>query len=55
MGHDPALSPQEAGRLGVEAASLPQLLERVDIVSLHVPLSPQTRHMIDEPALCRAL
>jgi phosphoglycerate dehydrogenase-like enzyme len=32
---------------------LPELLERSDFVSLHVPLTPETRHLIDEPALRR--
>ena len=32
---------------------LPELLRRSDFVSLHVPLTPQTRHLIDAPALQR--
>jgi glyoxylate reductase len=32
---------------------LPELLERSDYVSLHVPLTPQTRHLIDADALAR--
>jgi glyoxylate reductase len=32
---------------------LHELLERADFVSLHTPLSPATRHLIDEPALAR--
>jgi glyoxylate reductase len=31
--------------------ALPELLERSDFVSLHVPLTPETRHLIDEAAL----
>ena len=34
-----------------EACSLPQLLSRADIVSLHVPLNDETHHMLDESAL----
>jgi glyoxylate reductase len=33
--------------------SLEQLLERADFVSLHVPLSPATRRLIDAGALAR--
>ncbi len=33
--------------------SLDQLLSTSDIVSLHVPLTPETRHLIDERALAR--
>lgn len=46
-------SPAEEARLGVEYVALPALLERADIVSLHVPLNEATRHMIDAQALAR--
>jgi lactate dehydrogenase-like 2-hydroxyacid dehydrogenase len=40
-----------------EAAATPlpldQLLATSDVVSLHVPLTPDTRHLIDQPALAR--
>jgi glyoxylate reductase len=40
------LDPQEEVRLGVEYVSLDDLLRRSDFVSLHVPLTEQTRHLI---------
>lgn len=43
--------PDVEARLGVVAATLPELLAEADIVSLHVPLSPQTHHLIGEPEL----
>jgi len=36
-----------------ESMSLDQLLATSDVVSLHVPLLPQTRHLIDRTALSR--
>jgi glyoxylate reductase len=33
--------------------SIDQLLNTSDIVSLHVPLTPETRHLIDKKALTR--
>jgi glyoxylate reductase len=36
-----------------EPMSLDRLLNTSDVVSLHVPLSPETRHMIDKTALAR--
>src|SRR5207247_1829320 len=36
-----------------EAMPLDRLLATSDIVSLHCPLSSETRHLIDQPALAR--
>jgi lactate dehydrogenase-like 2-hydroxyacid dehydrogenase len=36
-----------------EAMPLDRLLATSDVVSLHCPLSPETRHLIDQPALAR--
>jgi glyoxylate reductase len=38
---------------GYESMSLDQLLATSDVISLHVPLSSQTRHLIDRTALSR--
>lgn len=38
---------------GVQASALAPLLEQADIVSLHCPLTPATRHLIDAAALAR--
>lgn len=35
---------------GVEYVSLPELLSHSDVVSLHVPLTPATRHILDDKA-----
>jgi phosphoglycerate dehydrogenase-like enzyme len=39
--------------LGVRFLWLDELLEVADVVSLHVPSTPATRHLIDAPALAR--
>lgn len=39
-----------AGELGFEYVPLEKLYADADIISLHVPLTPETRHMIDERA-----
>ncbi|MGZ4722683.1 MAG: phosphoglycerate dehydrogenase [Ilumatobacteraceae bacterium] len=44
---DPAMDGSESPR----AVELTELLSRADIVSLHCPLMPSTRHLIDEEAL----
>jgi D-3-phosphoglycerate dehydrogenase / 2-oxoglutarate reductase len=51
IGFDPYLDPAEARALGVELVELDELLRRADAVSLHVPLTGETRHLIDERAL----
>jgi len=40
-------SPEDEAALGVQYAELDDLLARADVVSLHVPLLPDTRHLID--------
>jgi phosphoglycerate dehydrogenase-like enzyme len=49
--YDPFLGEEEAASLGVEKAELDDLLRRSDIVSLHAPALPETRHMIDASRL----
>lgn len=43
--------PEVEQALGVERCALDDLLRRADIVTLHVPLNEQTRHIIDARAL----
>jgi len=45
--HDAAL----VSELGVRYVDLPELYRESDVISLHVPLTPQTHHMIDAAAL----
>ncbi len=48
---DPYIPASRANALGVELTEFDDLLARADIVTLHVPLTPQTRGMIDARAL----
>ncbi|MEY9834847.1 phosphoglycerate dehydrogenase-like enzyme [Streptacidiphilus sp. EB103A] len=48
---DPFLEPDDARRLGVHLAELDLLLAGCDIVSLHAPSLPSTRHLIDRHRL----
>jgi glyoxylate reductase len=47
------LPAEREAALGVARRELPELLAEADVVSLHVPLGPETRHLIDGPALAR--
>lgn len=44
---DPYLAADDAARLGVTALALDDLLARADVVSLHAPALPDTRHLLD--------
>src|SRR5262245_8719924 len=44
---------EDAERLGVELVELDHLLEESDFVSIHLPLVPETRHLIDAARLAR--
>jgi len=46
-------SRSEADLPGAQRMSLDQLLNTSDVISLHVPLTPDTRHMIDRRTLAR--
>ncbi len=48
---DPYVPDAKFAELGVERVDLPALLSAADIVSLHVVLTKETRHMIDRAAL----
>ena len=50
---DPQIDAAAAIRLGVEIVDFPALLETSDFVSLHTPLTPQTRHLIGAAELGR--
>jgi D-lactate dehydrogenase len=43
----------EYAEKGVEFVGMDELFSRSDIVTLHVPLTPETRHMIDGKAISR--
>jgi D-3-phosphoglycerate dehydrogenase len=52
-GSDPYVSEERARRLGVELAAWPAILEVADVLTLHVPLGPDTRALIGPDELAR--
>jgi len=48
---DPYVSPEKAAALGVELVDLPTILREADCMSLHVPVTEETRNMIGEAEL----
>lgn len=53
VAHDPFLSGQKSPLEGVELTGLDDLLARADFVSLHLPLSDATRHVLGAEAIAR--
>jgi len=51
VGFDPFLTPERALDLGIEKVELNDLLARADFITLHTPLTDQTRGIIDAKAL----
>jgi phosphoglycerate dehydrogenase-like enzyme len=51
--HDPYVSAEHARRLGMEPVELDDLLTQSDFVTVHTPLTEQTRGMIGVEALAR--
>ncbi len=51
--HDPYVSEQALSATGVEAVSFDDLLARSDFVSVHAPLLPATRGLIDAAAFAK--
>jgi D-3-phosphoglycerate dehydrogenase len=53
VAYDPFLSPERAVELGVDKVELDQLLERADFITLHTPLTDQTRGILSADALAK--
>ncbi|MBU6299076.1 MAG: phosphoglycerate dehydrogenase, partial [Alphaproteobacteria bacterium] len=51
MAYDPYLSTERAAELGVEKAELNDLLARADFITLHTPLTNETRNIISADAI----
>ena len=53
IAYDPFLSTEHAGDLGVEKVELADLLARADFITLHTPLTDQTRNILSAEALAQ--
>ena len=50
---DPYLSPERAVSMGVEKVDLDTLLARADFITLHVPMTEQTKNILSREALAK--
>lgn len=53
IAYDPYLSPTRADELGIEMVAWEEVLERGDFISIHVPLTEETRGIIGPDALSK--
>ncbi|MBV9931632.1 MAG: phosphoglycerate dehydrogenase [Alphaproteobacteria bacterium] len=53
IAYDPFLTPERALDLGVDKVELPELLARADFITLHTPLTDQTRNILSRENLAR--
>lgn len=51
IAYDPYVDPEKLASEGIEVVDLPELWERADIVSIHAPLTPETRHVVGPEAI----
>jgi len=50
IGVDPVMSSDRAAELGIELVELEDLFKRADFLTIHAPLTPETKNMIDDAA-----
>lgn len=53
VAYDPYLAPSRAKAMQVEAVTLDELLTQADFITVHMPLTDDTKYMIDEAALAK--
>jgi len=51
--YDPFLSKERAKSLGIELVDLVKLYKNADFISIHTPLTEETRHIIDKEAIAK--
>jgi len=46
VGYDPFLPPEVAVKLGIRLLPLEKVIEEADIITIHAPLTPSTKHLV---------
>ncbi|MCZ4142310.1 phosphoglycerate dehydrogenase, partial [Escherichia coli] len=49
LAYDPFLTEERAEKLQVKLASVDDIIRNADFMTVHTPLTPETRHMISRP------
>ncbi|WP_280313018.1 phosphoglycerate dehydrogenase [Nocardia abscessus] len=53
VAYDPYVSPARAAQLGIELLTLDELLERADLISIHLPKTAETKGLIGKEAIAK--
>ena len=54
IGFDPYVTPARAEQIGVELATLDEVMEQSDFITIHIPKTPETTGMIAGPQFAKA-
>lgn len=49
MGYDPFMTEERAEKLGIKLATVDEIVRNADFITVHTPLTNETRHMISRP------
>ncbi|GIO36967.1 D-3-phosphoglycerate dehydrogenase [Paenibacillus antibioticophila] len=49
LGYDPFLTEDRAEKIGVKVATVDEIVRQADFITVHTPLTPETKHMISRP------
>ena len=50
IGYDPVISAERAKEIGIDLLSLDEVIKRADILTVHTPMMPETKHLIGKHA-----
>ncbi|MEW6349187.1 MAG: phosphoglycerate dehydrogenase [Thermodesulfobacteriota bacterium] len=53
IGYDPLVTAEAASQIGVRLVSLDEVFAQADVLTVHTPLSPETRNLIDARAIAK--
>ncbi len=53
LGYDPLMTQEAAQKIGVSLVSIDELLKESDIITVHVPLSNETKNLINKEAISK--
>ena len=51
LAYDPYMSPENAQKMGIELVSLQEIYQRADFITIHTPLTAETKNLIDAEAI----